>query len=145
VDERGFLFFTNYASRKGRELTENPRAALCLHWAWVEVQVRIEGTIERLPVAESDAYFATRPRGHQLGAWASAQSQPLPSRFALLRRVIATESRHLGRAIPRPPHWGGYLLRPHAIEFWQGKKSRLHERRHFLLAEGKWRCERLSP
>lgn len=145
VDERGFLFFTNYASRKGRELTENPRAALCLHWAWVEVQVRIEGAIERLPVAESDAYFATRPRGHQLGAWASAQSQPLPSRFALLRRVIATESRHLGRAIPRPPHWGGYLLRPHAIEFWQGKKSRLHERRHFLLAEGKWRCERLSP
>lgn len=145
VDERGFLFFTNYASRKGRELTENPRAALCLHWAWVEVQVRIEGTIERLPVAESDAYFATRPRGHQLGAWASAQSQPLPSRFALLRKVIATESRYLGRAIPRPPHWGGYLLRPHAIEFWQGKKSRLHERRHFLLAEGAWRCERLSP
>ena len=145
VDARGFQFFTNYDSRKGRELTENPRAALCWHWAWLEMQVRAEGAIERLGAAESDAYFATRPRGSQLGAWASFQSQPLDSRFALLRRVVATEARYLGRAIPRPPHWGGFLLRPHAIEFWQGKKSRLHERRRFTLDAGTWRCERLSP
>lgn len=145
VDERGFQFFTNYESRKGRELAENPRAALCVHWPWAEVQVRLEGAIERLPAAESDAYFATRPRGHQLGAWASAQSQPLVSRFALLRKVVATEARYLGRSIPRPPHWGGYLLRPHAIEFWHGRKSRLHERRRFLLEKGVWRCDRLSP
>jgi len=145
VDTRGFLFFTNYESRKGHELAANPRAALCLHWAWVEVQVRVEGVTERLSGAESDAYFATRPRGHQLGAWASAQSQPLASRFTLLRKVVATEARYLGRSIPRPPHWGGFLLRPHAIEFWQGRKSRLHERRRFLLEEGVWRCDRLSP
>ncbi len=145
VDERGFLFYSNYESRKGRELEENPRAALCWHWAWLEMQVRAEGAIERLSAAESDAYFHTRPRGSQLGAWASAQSQPLHSRFALLRKVIATESRYFGRSIPRPPHWGGYLLRPGAIEFWQGKKSRLHERRRFLLEEGVWRCDRLSP
>ena len=145
VDSRGFQFFTNYESRKGRELTENPRAALCWHWAWLEMQVRAEGAIERLGAAESDAYFATRPRGSQLGAWASFQSQPLDSRFALLRRVIATETRYLGRDIPRPPHWGGYLLRPHAIEFWPGTKSRLHERRRFELHDGAWRCDRLSP
>ena len=145
VDARGFTFFTNYESRKGRELAANPRAALCWHWAWLEMQVRAEGTIERLGADESDAYFATRPRGSQLGAWASYQSQPLDSRFALLRRVIATEARYLGRPIPRPPHWGGFLLRPHAIEFWQGKKSRLHERRRFELHAGAWRCDRLSP
>jgi pyridoxamine 5'-phosphate oxidase len=145
VDQRGFLFFTNYDSRKGQELAENPRAALCWNWAWIEMQVRAEGAIERLSPSESDVYFATRPRGHQLGAWASFQSQPLDSRFALLRRVVATEARYLGRSIPRPPHWGGFLLRPHAIEFWQGKKSRLHERRRFLLTAGVWRCDRLSP
>nr|AGC71568.1 pyridoxamine 5'-phosphate oxidase [uncultured bacterium A1Q1_fos_517] len=145
VDARGFQFFTNYESRKGRELAENPRAALCWHWAWLEMQVRAEGTIERLGAEESDAYFATRPRGSQLGAWASFQSQPLDSRFALLRRVVATEARFLGRPIPRPPHWGGYLLRPQAIEFWQGKTSRLHERRRFTLDSGSWRYERLSP
>lgn len=145
VDSRGFQFFTNYESRKGRELAANPRAALCWYWPWLEIQVRAEGAIERLSAAESDAYFATRPRGSQLGAWASFQSQTLDSRFALLRRVLATEARHVGRAIPRPPHWGGYLLRPDRIEFWQGKKSRLHERRQFSLSDGAWRCERLSP
>jgi pyridoxamine 5'-phosphate oxidase len=145
VDARGFQFFTNYESRKGRELAANPRAALCWHWAWLEIQVRAEGTIERLSSAESDAYFATRPRGSQLGAWASFQSQPLDSRFALLRRVVATEARYLGQAIPRPPHWGGYLLRPDRMEFWQGKKSRLHERRQYELRDGVWGCKRLSP
>ncbi len=145
VDERGFRFFTNYDSRKGQELAENPRAALCFHWPWVELQVRAEGAVERLSAVESDDYFATRPRGHQLGAWASAQSQPLVSRFALLRKVIATETRYFGRPIPRPSYWGGYLLRPHAIEFWQGRKSRLHERRRFSLEEGIWRCDWLNP
>jgi pyridoxamine 5'-phosphate oxidase len=145
VDPRGFLFFTNYESRKGAELAANPRAALCIHWAWLEIQVRVEGEVERLGEAESDAYFASRPRASQLGAWASAQSRPLASRFALLRRVIATEASYLGRPVPRPPHWGGFLLRPRAIEFWQGKKSRLHERRRFELEGGLWRCERLSP
>lgn len=145
VDARGFLFFTNYESRKGAELAANPRAALCFHWAWVEVQVRVEGVVERLNESESDAYFATRPRASQLGAWASDQSRPLPSRFALLRRVLATEARYLGRPVPRPPHWGGFLLRPRAIEFWQGKESRLHDRRRFERADGRWRLERLSP
>ncbi len=145
VDARGFLFFTNYESRKGAELAANPRAALCIHWAWVEVQVRVEGSVERLADAESDAYFATRGRASQLGAWASDQSRPLASRFALLRRVVATEARYLGRQVPRPPHWGGFLLRPRAIEFWQGKKSRLHERRRFEREDGLWRQERLSP
>ncbi len=145
VSGDGFVFYTNYESRKGRELTENPRAALCWHWAWLELQVRAEGTIERLPAEESDAYFATRPRGSQLGAWASFQSRPLDSRFALLRRVVATEARHVGRPIPRPPHWGGYLLRPTAIEFWQGKASRLHERRRFTRTDDGWHLERLSP
>jgi pyridoxamine 5'-phosphate oxidase len=123
----------------------NPRAALCWHWHWLELQVRAEGSVERLPATESDAYFATRPRGSQLGAWASSQSRPLDSRFALLRRVAVTQARNLGREIPRPPHWGGYLLRPHAVEFWEGRKSRLHERRRFTLENGSWRCERLSP
>ena len=131
VDARGFQFFTNYDSRKGRELTENPRAALCWHWAWLEMQVRAEGAIERLGAAESDAYFATRPRGSQLGAWASYQSQPLDSRFALLRRVIATEGRYLGRAIPRhrpagagPPRGGAGQLRPRR---WRSR-SHMHTR-----------------
>lgn len=144
-DPLGFRFFTNYESRKGRELAGEPRAALCFYWPWIEEQVRVEGAVERLGPEESDAYFATRPRGSQLGAWASHQSQPLPSRFALLRRVAALEAKWLGRAVPRPPHWGGYLLRPSAVEFWTGRQSRLHERlRHTLDAEG-WTSVRLQP
>jgi pyridoxamine 5'-phosphate oxidase len=144
-DARGFCVFTNFESRKGRDLAANPRAALTWHWPWIEEQVRAEGTAELLPAAESDRYFASRPRGSQLGAWASRQSEPLPSRFGLLRRVAAVEARHLGRAVPRPPFWGGYLLRPTRIEFWKGKPSRLHERRRFDLEAGGWRMERLSP
>lgn len=144
-DARGFRVFTNYESRKGRDLAANPRAALTWHWPWIEEQVRAEGAVEILPGAESDHYFASRPRGSQLGAWASRQSDPLPSRFGLLRRVAAVEARHLGRAVPRPPFWGGYLLRPTRIEFWKGKPSRLHERRCFDLDASGWRMERLSP
>ena len=145
VDGRGFLFYSNYESRKGRELAENPRAALCFYWPWIDEQVRVEGRVERLPAAESDGYFATRPRGSQLGAWASYQSQPLPSRFALLRRVAALEARWLGRAVPRPPHWGGYLLVPERVEFWKSRASRLHDRWSWTPSATGWRRERLSP
>lgn len=144
-DLRGFCVFTNYESRKGRELEANPRAALTWYWPWIEEQVRAEGLVERLPDAESDAYFAARPRGHQLGAWASRQSEPLPSRFGLLRRVAAVEARHFGRPVPRPPHWGGYLLRPSRLEFWKAKPSRLHERRQFDRTPDGWQLARLSP
>jgi pyridoxamine 5'-phosphate oxidase len=144
-DDLGFRFFTNYESRKGAELAGDPRAALCFYWPWIDEQVRVEGAVERLPDEESDRYFATRPRGSQLGAWASRQSQPLPSRFALLRRVAALEAKWLGRAVPRPPHWGGFLLRPRAIEFWTGRQSRLHERRRHTLGASGWSWVRLQP
>jgi len=145
VDARGFSFYTNYESRKGRELGAKPHAALCFYWPWLDEQVRVEGPVEQLPAEESDAYFARRPRGSQLGAWASHQSEPLDSRFALLRRVAATEARFLGRAIPRPPHWGGFLLRPERIEFWKSKTSRLHERLRFTRTSEGWQSERLQP
>jgi len=146
VDSLGFRFFTNFESRKGRELAENPRAALCFYWAWIDEQVRVEGAVERLPDAESDAYFASRPRSSQLGAWASQQSRPHASRLALLRRAVATEARFLGRDVPRPPFWGGFLLRPEAIEFWTARPSRLHVRRRFTRAGGgAWTLERLDP
>ena len=145
ADARGLRFFTNYESRKGRELAANPRAALCFYWPWIDEQVRVEGAVERLGEAESDAYFASRPRGAQLGAWASQQSAPLASRFALLRRVAGTEARHFGRAVPRPPHWGGYLLRPECLEIWRSRPSRIHDRRRWTRgAEGE-RWERLQP
>jgi len=144
-DERGFRFFTNYESRKGDELAANPRAALCCYWAWLDEQVRIEGDVERLTAEESDAYFSTRPRGSQLGAWASEQSRPLTSRIALLRRVARTEARFLGRAIERPPHWGGFRLLPSRIEFWKSKASRLHERWLYTRRNGEWERVRLQP
>ena len=144
-DARGFRFFTNYESRKGRELAAHPHAALCWRWAWRELQVRAEGDVERLAAAESDAYFAARPRGHQIGAWASAQSRPIDSPAALEKAVAETEARFAGRDVPRPPHWGGFVLRPRALELWRGRANRLHERTLLRLRDGVWSAELLSP
>jgi pyridoxamine 5'-phosphate oxidase len=144
-DGAGFRFFTNYESRKARELDANPYGALCFYWPWLDEQVRVEGEVERLPAAESDAYFASRPRGSQLGAWASAQSRPLESRFALLRRVARAQARFLGVPIARPSHWGGFLLRPERIEFWVSKASRLHERTLYTRSGERWETTRLQP
>ncbi|MDT8342053.1 MAG: pyridoxamine 5'-phosphate oxidase [Longimicrobiales bacterium] len=146
-DARGFTFYTNYESRKARELDENPRAALTLHWAVLERQVRIEGTVHRVSQAESLAYFRTRPRGSRIGAWASAQSRPLAARADLEARVRETEARFRGDAIPLPPFWGGYRVVPTLIEFWQGRADRLHDRWVFRRgdAEAAWTVERLHP
>jgi pyridoxamine 5'-phosphate oxidase len=144
IDARGVVFYTNYESRKGRELAANPRAALVMLWKPLQRQVRLEGTVERLAAEESDAYFATRGRGSRLGAWASAQSTEIPSRDVLDERLAAAEAR-FPDDVPRPDYWGGYLLRPHTIEFWTGRPDRLHDREEFRLHEGTWRSRRLSP
>jgi pyridoxamine 5'-phosphate oxidase len=145
IDAGGFVFFTNYESRKGRELSANPRAALCGYWPWIDEQVRVEGTVARVADAESDAYFAGRPRGSQLAAWASDQSAPLEARADLERRYDALEARYAGAPVPRPPHWGGYRLTPERIEFWQAGTSRLHERRLFVRDGAGWRVTALNP
>ena len=144
-DGHGFVFFTNYHSRKGRELARNPQATLLFHWGELARQVRIEGRVEKLPARESDAYFATRPRGSQLAAWASPQSAVIAGRGPLERRVAAF-ARKYPDGVPRPPHWGGYRLVPEAFEFWQGGEDRLHDRILFRRARsGRWRIERLAP
>ncbi len=145
ADERGFVFHTNYTSRKARELAENPHAAICVHWHAIEEQIRIEGTVERLGDAESDGYFASRPRGSQLGAWASRQSAPLTSRETLEEEYRAVEQRFAGGDVPRPPFWGGFRLIPARIEFWFGRADRLHERVVYVREAGQWRSERLYP
>jgi pyridoxamine 5'-phosphate oxidase len=145
IDSEGVSFFTNYESRKGRELAENPHAALAIHWQAQQRQVRLEGPVERVPVEASDAYFASRPRGSRIGAWASQQGSVLPDRHALEERFDALEAEWRDREIPRPPYWGGYVLRPVAVEFWEGRPSRLHDRIHYLLEGDGWREERLSP
>lgn len=146
-DERGFVFYTNYSSRKGSELAANPRAALVFYWAELERQVRIEGSIERVTAEESDAYFRTRPRGHQLGAWVSEQSRVIAGRDELERELSEIEIRFSGQEVPRPLHWGGYRVLPSVIEFWQGRPNRLHDRlRYRRLAESDgWALERLAP
>jgi pyridoxamine 5'-phosphate oxidase len=146
ITDDGVRFFTNYESRKGRELDANPRAALAVHWQPLNRQVRVEGMAERLPEADSDAYYASRERGSRLGAWASPQSREIPSREWLEERAAEAAARHPGEEIPRPAYWGGYLLRPTAVELWQGRPNRLHDRRRFTRGDdGAWSEARLAP
>ena len=146
VDEHGFVFFTNYGSQKARELDANPVAALCFHWAVLQRQVRVSGPVERTSREESEAYFATRPLGSRIGAWASAQSRPLADRAELEGRVRDYTERFGDGSVPLPPFWGGYRLRPRRIEFWQGRMDRLHDRLVFTRGtDGSWSTERLYP
>jgi pyridoxamine 5'-phosphate oxidase len=146
IDADGVRVFTNYESRKGRELAANPRAALAIHWQPLQRQVRLEGPVQRLPAEDSDAYFASRARGSRLGAWASPQGREIPSREWLEARVEEASERFPGEEMERPSYWGGYLLRPDAVELWQGRPSRLHDRRSFVLAaDGSWTESRLAP
>jgi pyridoxamine 5'-phosphate oxidase len=145
LDERGFAFFTNYESDKARALTAHPYAALTFGWLVIHRSVRVEGAVERLPETESDAYFASRPRGAQIGAWASPQSRALPDRAELERRVAEAEARYAGADVPRPPHWGGFLVRPERLELWQGRPNRLHDRVRYERDGRGWRIERLAP
>jgi pyridoxamine 5'-phosphate oxidase len=145
-DQRGFVFHTNYQGRKSRELAVNPWAALLFWWYALERQVRIEGQVEMLPAAESDAYFRTRPLGSQLGAWASPQSEVIPDRATLERWVHELEREYAGREVPRPPFWGGFRVRPATIEFWQGRTNRLHDRLRYSRTQSSgWKIERLAP
>jgi pyridoxamine 5'-phosphate oxidase len=145
ADETGFAFYTNYNSRKGVELAANPQASLVFYWAALERQVRVEGTVERVPAAESDAYFASRPYDNRIGAWASPQSSVITDR-ALLEERAAELSRSYPEHVPRPLHWGGYRLAAAAMEFWQGRPSRLHDRLRYLrVPGGAWARHRLAP
>ena len=145
IDARGFVFYTNYASRKGHDLSAHPCAALVLFWEILHRQIRIEGAVERMTGEESDAYFASRPRGSQLGAIASPQSQPIADRAALEALVRAVSETSGAGPLPRPAHWGGYRVVPDVIELWQGQPSRLHDRVRYVRAAGGWQRDRLAP
>jgi pyridoxamine 5'-phosphate oxidase len=144
-DERGFVFYTNYDGRKGKELIAHPKAALCLYWAPLDTQIRIEGTVEQVSEADADAYFASRARMSQIGAWASQQSEVLPTRDILDHRVAELERRFAGHPVPRPPHWSGFRVVPDRIEFWTAKPSRLHDRDLYVRDGAGWRLMQLYP
>jgi pyridoxamine 5'-phosphate oxidase len=144
IDARGFVWYTNYSSRKGQELAQQPYAALQFHWVELERVVRIEGRVEKVSAEESDAYYATRPLDSRLGAWASPQSQVIAGRGMLVAGAAKAAAQYLLHP-PRPPHWGGYRLVPDTYEFWQGRKSRLHDRLRYRQADGAWLRERLAP
>ena len=145
VDARGFVFFTNYTSRKGQALAAHPDAALIFYWPELERQVRIEGRVSQIDAADSDAYFHSRPQGSQLGAWASPQSQPIANREVLTERLTALTQQYGDQFPPRPEFWGGYRVIPEVVEFWQGRPSRLHDRIVYTLVDGIWQIGRLAP
>lgn len=145
LDAGGLVFYTSYFSRKGREIEENPCAAALFYWPQLERQVRVEGAVQRIAQDESDAYFASRPRGHQLGAWASEQSEPVENRELLDQRIRDYEERFEGAEVPRPHSWGGYAIVPERIEFWQGRPNRMHDRLEFVRSHGVWSVRRLQP
>jgi pyridoxamine 5'-phosphate oxidase len=145
VDHRGFVFYTNYGSRKAQDLARNPRAAFCQHWPTLEEQIRVEGSVERVAAPESDAYFAGRPRDSQIGAWASDQSQDLESRGILDARYAEIATRFAGAPVARPPFWGGFRIVPERIEFWYGRAGRLHERLLYTKGASAWRASWLFP
>ncbi len=145
-DENGFVFFTNYTSNKGNELAHNPRAYLVFFWKELERQIRIEGVVEKVSSEESDSYFASRPEGSRIGAWASPQSTVIEKREVIEENVLKYQQQFSDQPIPRPKHWGGYRVKPGVIEFWQGRSSRLHDRLQYTLQEaGTWKIERLAP
>jgi pyridoxamine 5'-phosphate oxidase len=144
-DDRGFVFYTNYEGRKGRQLLSNPKAALCFYWPTIDIQVRIEGTVTKVADKEADAYFATRHRLSQIGAWASRQSEPLETPTALDERVKKYEREFAGKDVPRPKYWSGFRVSPERIEFWKGKPNRLHERHLYSRVGAGWKMETIYP